>query len=572
MGADAPSPPPSARPLFARPGDPLPRGIVEVSVDGGAFASAAAAPRLSPGYHRLRRRDGSEQLLVVSPGSCHLPPQRPWGWAAQLYALRSENSWGIGDFADLRALREWSHELGAGALLINPVHSPRPQLPQESSPYFPSSRRFRNPLYIAVEDVPGARELPDLALIAREARALNSAPEIHRDRIYALKMHALARLWEGFSGERRFDEYCRIGGDSLRSYACFCVLCDRYPGPWRQWPAEYRHPASAAVRRLAEIERGRVDFHRWLQWLLHEQLGAAAEGGVAVIHDVAIGFAPDGADAWEWQDLLAPGMRIGAPPDEYLLDGQDWGLPAFDPHKLRAAGYEPLRQTLRAILQPGHGIRIDHVMGLFRLWWVPEGQPAANGVYVRFPARELLDIVALESTVNGAFVVGEDLGTVEHGVRAELRRRNVLSYRVAWFESRPPQRYPARAVAAMTTHDLPTVAGVWSGADIRELHTLGVHVNMPAEERLRRRLQRLAGVDGDAPVADVIAGAYTALGTAPSDVVLATLDDAAEATRRPNVPGTVNRPNWSIPLPRTLEQLRDDRLPRRIARALGKKR
>ncbi|MGH7685984.1 MAG: 4-alpha-glucanotransferase [Candidatus Dormibacteria bacterium] len=540
MGADSPSPERSAGPPSRRPGDPLAR--------------------------------------------CYLPPLKPWGWAAQLYALRSETSWGMGDLADLRALSDWSRGLGARALLINPLHAPRPVLPQEASPYFPSSRRFRNPLYLAVEDVPGSRDAPDVARMAREARALNTAPEINRDRIYALKMDALARLWERFTGDAGFTAYCAARGDELLRYACFCVLCERFTVPWQRWPTEFRHPQSAAVRRLAETDRGRVDFHRWLQWLLEQQLLAAARGGIApgpgadrastpaVIHDVAVGFAPDGADAWEWQDLLAPGMTVGAPPDEYLLDGQNWGVPAFDPHKLRAAGYEPLRQTLRGILRPGHGIRIDHVMGLFRLWWVPEGRSAADGVYVRFPADELLDIVATESTDSRTFVIGEDLGTVEDGVRAELRRRNVLSCRVAWFESRSPLRYPARAVAAMTTHDLPTVAGVWSGDDIRELQELGVHVNMPAEQRLRRRLQRLAGVNGDAPLDDVITRAYTALGTAPSDVVLATLDDAAAAPRRPNVPGTVNRPNWSIPLTRTLEQLRDDRLPRRIARALGMKR
>ena len=593
MGADAPSPPAGSAPVFARAGEPLPRGVVRIVLEDGAELDAgrrstpaagrgpvtlSRLPRATPpGYHRVVLRDGSERLLVTSPGRCHLPDLHGWGWAAQLYAARSAASWGIGDLSDLRGLRDWSRRGGAAALLINPLHAPPATLPQEPSPYFPSSRRFRSPLYIAVDEVPGAGDHSDVAAVAGEARRLNEHGVIERDRVYALKMHALARLWERFSGDRRFDAYCAREGDALLRYACFCVLSDRYPEPWASWPEQYRRPDSAAVRRIADGERGRVDFHRWLQWLLDLQLdaaggrgNAAGDGaGTAIVHDVAIGFAPDGADAWEWQDELACGMRIGAPPDEFMLSGQDWGLPPFDPHRLRASGYAPLRQTLRAVMRRGHGVRIDHVMGLFRLWWVPANGGAAAGVYVRYPARELLDIVALESTRAGAFVVGEDLGTVEQGVRAELRRRRMLSYRIAWFEDRAPERYPAQSVAALSTHDLPTVAGVWTGADTRELEQCGIEVNRPAEERVRRRLQRLAGVGDDARPDDVIIGAYQALARAPSMLLLATLDDATASPRRPNIPGAMSRPNWSLPLTRTLEQLRRDRLPRRIAAALG---
>lgn len=589
MRAQSPRPH-DAGPVFARPGERLPADVAGVVTEDGAEERVRTRtgrplrlPPISAGYHTLRMRDGSERPLVTAPRRCFLPATGGWGWAAQVYALHSERSWGIGELADLRSLREWSHGHGAAALLINPLHAPRPMLPQEPSPYFPSSRRFRNPLYLTIEEVPGAAERPEIRLIAAEARALSAAPVIDRDRIYALKMHALALLWERFPRDDKFDQYCREAGDELVRYASFCVLCDRYPEPWQHWPEEYRHPMSAAVRRVADGDRRRVDFHRWLQWLLERQLGAACAGGVApegtwlksgpaVIHDLAVGFAPDGADAWEWQDLLAPGMRVGAPPDEYLLEGQDWGLPPFDPHRLRAAGYEPLRRTLRALLRPGHGLRIDHVMGLFRLWWVPADESAAEGVYVRYPSRELLDIVALESARSRAFVVGEDLGTVESGVRAELHRRDILSFRVAWFEQRAPRTYTERAVAATTTHDLPTVAGVWTGADVRELMEVGVPINEPAEARLRRRLKRLAGVRERTMVDDVIVRAYEALATAPSQFVLAALDDAAAAERRPNIPGTLMRPNWSIPLPRSLEQLQRDRLPRRIAAALGKRR
>lgn len=577
MSADAPAPDTGVGPVFARPGEPLPRGVIAIELeDGGEVRPGARLARATPcGYHTLRMRDGAARVLVTSPGRCHLPPMHAWGWAAQLYAARSAGSWGIGDLADLRSLRQWSERLGARALLINPLHAPRSVLPQDASPYSPSSRRFRSPLYIAVEDVPGAPDHPDVATIARQARALGETAVIDRDRVYALKMHALARLWEAFTGDRRFDAYCDAGGDELLRYAAFCVLSDRYPDPWPSWPEQYRHPGSPALRRLTDGDRRRVDFHRWLQWLLDMQLDRAAGrglgggGGVAVIHDLAIGFSPDGADAWEWQDLLAPGMTVGAPPDEYLLSGQDWGLPPFDPHRVRAAGYAPLRATLRGLMRSGHGLRIDHVMGLFRLWWVPREGSAADGLYVRFPSRETLDILALESGRAGAFVVGEDLGTVESGVRAEMRRRQILSSRIAWFESGAPRTYPSQSVAAMTTHDLPTVAGVWSGADVRELQELGIPVNSNAEARLRKRLQRITGVPDCARDDDVIVRAYAELATAPSMLTLATLDDATAARRRPNIPGTMSRPNWSIPLPRSVEQLRRDRLPRRIAAAIG---
>jgi 4-alpha-glucanotransferase len=261
------------------------------------------------------------------------------------------------------------------------------------------------------------------------------------------------------------------------------------------------------------------------------------------------------------------------PPDDFNPAGQDWGVPPFDPARLRAAGYAPLVATLRRMMAAGIAVRIDHVMGLFRLWWVPlSAHDPSEGAYVRYPAHELLDILALESARAGCGVVGEDLGTVENGVRAELHRRGLLSYRLAWFEAKPPDRYPAQALAALTTHDLPTAAGVWTGADLAEMVSTGRTVNRIAERGVRRRLKRLAGVGDDAAPAQVIERAYAALGRAPSRLVVATLDDASQAERRPNMPGDVDRANWSIPLPRTLEQLRRDELPKRIAAALNARR
>ena len=311
-------------------------------------------------------------------------------------------------------------------------------------------------------------------------------------------------------------------------------------------------------------------FVAWLQWQLERQL-AAVGGRVPILQDLPIGVDPGGADAWAYQDVLALDVSVGAPPDPFNRAGQDWGLPPFVPWRLRAADYEPFVEAIRATTALAGGLRVDHVMGLFRLWWIPAGSEAVDGGYVRYPSADLLDIVALESVRAGAFVVGEDLGTVEQGVRSEMRRRGMLSYRLAWFESRPPERYPPQSVAALSTHDLPTVAGVWTREDVREMEACGLGVNRPAEERTRRRLQRLADVAPDASLQDVVVGAYTALARAPSMLLLATLDDAAATRRRPNMPGTVARPNWSLPLPRTVEQLRRDRLPRRIADALSRR-
>lgn len=573
MGADGDRPHVADPPCFARGGERLPPGVAVIELESGAERRGVSRLPLNVphGYHTLRMRDGSRRPLVVSPRQCFVPAGlRTWGWAAQLYAVRSGRSWGMGDLRDLSMLSRWAARRGAGILLINPLHAALPRPPQEPSPYFASSRLFRNPLYLAIEDVDGAPADRRVMAMAREARELNSSTVIDRNRIYALKMRALERLWHRFAGNARFDRFCAREGRTLDLYACFCVLSERHSGPWSIWPDAYRSPDSPAVARFAAEHFTRVNFHRWLQWLLDEQLRHAARP-MTLVHDVAVGFAPDGADAWLWQDVLARGACIGAPPDVFNATGQAWGLPPFDPHRLRAAGYAPLIATLRASMRHGGGVRIDHAMGLFRLWWVPASSDPSEGAYVRYPAREMLDIVALESARARCLVIGEDLGTVGAGVRPELRRRRILSYRIAWFEPAPPRRYPVEALAALTTHDLPTVAGVWSGDDEREMAAYGVTSAPGAAQMLRRRLVDLSRLSEAAPVSDVVEAAYAALSAAPSRLVVASLDDAALSPRRPNLPGAVGRDNWSIPLPRTLEQLRRDSLPRRVGAALARR-
>jgi 4-alpha-glucanotransferase len=562
MDAQGRERPPASAPLwFVRAGHvEFLQGPADLELEDGTTVRGVEAlpPDLPPGYHDLVPLDGGPTTrLVVTPGRCHLPPDlHTWGWAVQLYAARSRDSWGIGDLADLRRLQAWAAALGAGVLALNPLHAGGPAQPQQPSPYYPSSRCYRSPLYLRVEEVPGVE---DVEALAAAGRALNDERRIDRDRVWALKREALEAAFARVRPDVAPDE-------PLRRWATYCAIADEHGNGWNTWPADLQRPDSPAVRRYAEAHADRVRFHAWLQQLVDEQLARTAE--LPVIHDLAVGFDAGGADAWAWQDTLALDMRVGAPPDEFNTAGQDWGLPPFVPWKLRAAGYEPLIQTLRAGFLHAGGLRVDHAMGLFRLFWLPAA--GGPGGYVRYPAHELLDILALESHRARAYVVGEDLGTVEDSVRAELHDRGVLSYRLLWFEPTPPEHYPHQALAAVTTHDLPTVAGMWTRSDREDQRAAGLSPNEDGEEAVRGRLQQAAGLDESASADDAVVGAYRALGRAPARVLLATLDDALGVSERPNMPGTVDGwPNWSIALPRPIEELDGHPQVEAVADALG---
>jgi len=577
MRAEGEAPPPA--PLIVRHAGErieIPERARLVLEDGGELDVDGALPAdVPPGYHELHPvDDGPPIRVIVSPGRCVVPEHRTWGWAAQLYAARSSDSWGIGDLADLRRLGRWAAGLGASTVLINPLAAPLPLRTQQASPYYPSSRRFVNPLYLRVEEAPGASELgADLERIAAAGRALNADRVIDRARVFDLKMEALERIWaKGHARGQDFERWIRERGSSLRDFAIFCTLSERHGSGWHAWPSEHQRPGTPAVERFAEAHAERVRFHQWLQWLADRQLAAAAEE-IGIMQDLPIGVDPDGADAWAWQDALATGASVGAPPDRFVVRGQDWGLPPFIPHRLRALGYAPFIETIRASLRPGGALRIDHVMGLFRLFWIPHGLPPAEGAYVRYPADEFLAIVALESQRAGATIVGEDLGTVEDGVRERLAACGILSYRVAWFEERPPAHYPELAMAAVETHDLPTIGGLWTGADVAELRRLGLVDSDTALDFTRERLAQLAALGDSAAVVDVIEATHARLAEAPSLLVTATLDDALAVAERPNVPGTsFERPNWSLALPQPLEALESAPLPQRIAAILRARR
>ena len=453
-----------------------------------ARVGSADAGGRGMGYHELD--DG--RLLVVAPPRCHLPADlRTWGFVVQLYSLWSRSSGGIGDLEDLRAFGAWAASRGAGMMLVSPLHAPLPGVPQQPSPYYPSSRVFRNPLHLRVPSV------------VAQPSAL-----VDRDWIYERKMAALESEFSSFGGDPAFDRFCLEHGPLLFGYAAFCA----------------RHEGRGD-------DQDRVRFHCWVQWQLDEQMAAAGRA-VGLVNDLAVGFDPAGADAWLWRDVVAPEARVGAPPDEFNRDGQDWGFPPFNPWKLQQARYEPFIRTVRAGFRHAAGLRVDHVMGLFRLWWIPPGGSAAEGGYVRYPADDLLAILALESVLAEAYVVGEDLGTVEPSQRAALAEHDVLSYRLLWFEDDPPSSWPVKALAAVTTHDLPTIAGVVAGEDEPELAA-----KLPAPR---------------------VDAAYAALADAPSMIVAATLEDVLEVRERPNQPGTINETNWSRPLPESVEEIEAD--------------
>jgi 4-alpha-glucanotransferase len=515
----------------------------ELGVAGGRLPS-----RLPLGYHRLRLRGGGERALIAGPGRCFLPEAlRTWGFAVQVYSLHSALSRGIGDLGDLRTIAAWARRLGAGLLLVSPLHFSTPVPPVTASPYSPGSRRFRDPLYLRVAGggaaVPAPRELID------------------RDAVLRDKLELLGREWEAFEGSAAFDAWRVTQGADLDAFGAWCALAEVHGQQWRGWPTGLRDRRSPAVAREHARLRRRAEFHVWLQWLLDRQVAdAAAE--LPLLHDLAIGVDPGGVDAWLQPGVLAEGVHVGAPPDLFNSLGQDWGLAPFDPWRLRADAYVPFIDVVRACLRGAGGLRVDHVMGLSRLFWVPPGGSPDDGAYVRYPRRELFEVLALESLRAQALVVGEDLGTVEPAVRAEMAARDVLSYRLLYFEPAPPGEWPERALAAVTTHDLPTVAGLWSGSDLRDQEAAGTQPDAAGNASLRARVRDVAGVSAGAGAEEAVLGTYAALAAAPCAVLMATLEDLLLVERRPNMPGTTAErwPSWSMPLPSPVEEITE--LPR----------
>jgi 4-alpha-glucanotransferase len=525
-------------------------------------------PDLPLGWHTLAIGE-RRTSVVVTPTT--LPPVPPaWGWMVQLYALRSADSWGIGDLADLRTLVRGSAELGAGVVLVNPVNAITPVTPVQRSPYSPSSRRFINPLYLRIADTEPFRNASPA--VQREVSALAPAPGaelIDYDAVWTAKLAALELLWRRSLPLPPPPPDC-----DLAEFATFCVLAERHGADWRKWPAELRHPRAGAVEQVRQ-DSPRASFHAWLQRLCAEQLAEVRAAGagmpVGVVHDLPVGVVPAGADAWGLQDVLAGEVTIGAPPDAFSQQGQDWNLLPWRPDRLAAAGYAPFRDVLRGVLAHADGIRVDHVMGLWRLWWIPPGHPPSEGTYVHYDAKAMLGVLALEAHRASAIVVGEDLGTVSDEVRTSLRERGVLGSAVLWFErdadapGEPllaPARWPAGAMASISTHDLPTAAGMLRGEHVRVRAELGLLADPDAERARaaadREELLAQLAAHGLLPEheADLVVALHRLLATADSRLLLTSPQDALGEVRQPNLPGTIDEyPNWRIPLPVSVDEL-----------------
>ncbi|MGW0160918.1 4-alpha-glucanotransferase [Mycobacterium sp. NPDC003323] len=536
---------------------------------------------LPPGYHRLHAQSGavdSSTILIVAPATLPAPTTRQWGLAAQLYSVTSENSWGTGDLTDLTDLAVWTAaQHGAGFILVNPLHAAAPVAPMEPSPYLPTSRRFVNPLYLRVEAVPEYAFLRKRGPL-RKARAELAARArrrdgIDRDAAWKVKRAALAQVYRvprSAGRELAYQAFREREGRSLDDFAIWCALAEAHGADWHRWPAELGHPDNPAVAEFAARNAEAVDFHRWLQWLLDDQLTAAqataAQSGMSlgIMHDLAVGVDPDGADAWALQDVLALGVSAGAPPDEYNQLGQNWSQPPWRPDQLERAGYAPFRALVNAVLRHAGGVRIDHIIGLFRLWWIPEGAPPTEGTYVRYDHDALIGIVALEALRAGAVVVGEDLGTVEPWVRDYLSARGLFGTSILWFERTPEgdplpaERWREACLSAVTTHDLPPTAGYLAGEHIRLRESLGLLTRSVDEEIADDRteqqawlaeLRRLDLVGADPDVDEMVRGLHAFLGRTPSKLLALALPDAVGDIRTQNQPGTTDEyPNWRVPL------------------------
>ena len=552
------------------------------TVDGRLVGEAAylIPDDLPTGYHTLRATSGErtdEGLLVLAPDRLDLPPQlaqQVWGLMTQLYSVRSARSWGIGDFGDLAGLAQWGADLGAEFVLVNPLHAAEPVPPVEDSPYLPTSRRYLNPLYVRVTDLP---ELDGLSPADRATvEQLGAGPFddeaglLDRQRSYAAKLaaldllHAVRRTPER---EAELAAFCDREGPELRQFATWCALAEDLHG--EEWPAELRDPASPAVASAAERLDDRVDFFVWLQWVADQQLATAqatATGSgmaIGLVTDLAVGVHPAGAEVWTLGPALARGLTVGAPPDAFNQIGQNWSQPPWRPDVLAELGYAPYRAVLRAALRHAGGLRIDHVMGLFRLWCIPEGASAAEGAYLRYDHEAMVSILLLEAERAGAFVVGEDLGVVEPFVRDYLAGRGVLGTSILWFEMddarpRPPETWRELCLATVTTHDLPPTAGYLAGEHVRLRDSLGL-LTRSAEEELavteRERdtflteLRSRGLLTEDAGEEETVAALHELLTRSPSRLLGVAVSDLVGDRRTQNQPGThLEYPNWRVPL------------------------
>ena len=508
------------------------------------------------------------------------PRRRSWGFAVQLYSVRSRSSWGHGDLRDLADLAAWSgRDLGADFVLVNPLHAAEPAAPISPSPYLAMTRRYLSPLYLRIEDIPeyamlGTGDRGRVEALGAPLRAANLGL-INRDSVWAAKRAALEIIRAaGLSPHRQaeFDAFRDREAEAVRDWATWCTIAEVHGPDWRTWPAALADPRSAEVAALRRARADRVDFHAWLQWLAAAQAAAAQRAArqagmsIGVINDLAVGAHPGGADAWARQDVIVTGVSVGAPPDEFNQRGQDWTLPPWHPGWLAAQAGRPLGELIAAAARHAGGLRIDHVMGLARLWWIPAGMPPGQGTYVRYNHELTADVVCAEAARAQALAIGEDLGTVEPWLRDFLAARQVLGTSMLWFERyadgtpRRPDEWRHGCLAMVGTHDMPPAAAFLTGEQITLRAGLGLLTEPEADERAAARrevdgwlamLAREGLLDGPGEVTPetFTAALYGFLARTPAMLIGVSLADAAGERRPQNLPGTVNEyPNWRIPL------------------------
>jgi 4-alpha-glucanotransferase len=570
------------------------------------------------GYHEIggtiylgARRYDVRQQLIIAPGSCHaimetLGSQRTWGLAANLYSVRSARNWGVGDLGDLRGLVGLVAAYGGAFVGLNPLHA-IPNAGHGVSPYSPLSRVFRNPLYLDVEAVPEWRKV----VAGQQSRASPSRPSPHGDdgwidydAVLAAKREALRSCHGRFAHVsehhphvqrvKAYDAYRRQHAGALEGFATFMALADRFGTDWRAWPPRYRSCDGTAVEEFRRVHHAAVDSHRYLQFELDRQLGnvgTAARTSLAIglYGDLALGSALGGADTWSWPGLFATDARLGAPPDDYSATGQDWGLPPLRPHALRQSGHRYWIDVVRSAMRHVGALRLDHVMGLFRQYWIPPERDGRAGAYVRFPAEELLAVLTLESRRRRVLVVGEDLGTVPAGLTHALRRRGILSTRVLYFERdargayKPAKAYSARSIVTATTHDHPPLSGFWHGTDLdlradagsldRAELAQAYAERRIARSRLRRRLAAEGFPVGEDPTPERLAAAvYEFLAHTPAPLLGIALDDLTGETVPVNLPGLgMDRyRSWSRRLGVAVEHLEQSSIVRAVLQAVAR--
>ena len=519
--------------------------------------------------------------LAVTPNHLDLPESlgdRGWGVMAQLYSTRSRGSWGTGDTDDLTELAAFLGDQGADFLLINPLHAAEPVAPMTHSPYLPVTRRFVNPLYIRPENIPEVARLsgPKRSLVQWAFEEVKdsdlSAEPIDRDAVWKAKREALEVIFaagRSYSRQRDFERFRAEQGEGLERFALWSALVEKH-GPLESWPATLREADSAYVANEAHQLAERIDFFAWLQWIVDEQLARAQAEALAsgmalgIMDDLAVGVHSQGADVWSNPEAFASGVTVGAPPDMYNQQGQNWSQPPWNPEYLARSAYAPLRDMVRTVLRHAGALRVDHIIGLFRLWWIPEGMGADHGAYVRYDHEAMLGVVLLEAHRAGAVVIGEDLGTVEPWARDYLASRGVLGTSVLWFEKQhdgwplQPQDYRRLALSTVNTHDLPPTAGYLADEHVDLRERLGLLTEPVEQVRTEARIERDRmtsrlrehGLLGDAPTErQVVEALHRYVVRTPSVLVGVALVDGVGERRAQNQPGTDQEyPNWRIPL------------------------